>query len=298
MVALILLLSGWLASSQKLAAGPLLVPGRIDSSQVDAISPYWDYELQQIGDDIVAVSRAYGFHPDFIAAIVNQELIAQSQAEVHETTVGLMRAGLSSPESHAMLSPHIRWGMSVLSYVFQQSGGDLLTALTAYFGGWASSNSSVQGELVADVLDNYERAIMHASGISPELAGQWTIVIEVRTGNVPVEPVLYLGRSPYSVGRKFAQHSVYSYGNESGDVYDVRAYLTPVALDGAIVDELPGSGADSLEPQLREFLGDKSARGASGDPLVLLACLPTLERLRGLVVTRWYAPKGCPAAGR
>ena len=69
-----------------------------------------------------------------------------------------------------------------------------------------------------------------------------------------------------------------------------------------LVESVPGEGdsgmANELEAPLRARLGEKSARGAPGNPRVLLACLPSLSRLRGQTMTRWYAPSNCPQVGR
>jgi hypothetical protein len=65
-----------------------------------------------------------------------------------------------------------------------------------------------------------------------------------------------------------------------------------------IVNDSAAYEARDLEPPLRARLGEKSAQGAVGNSRVLLACLPSLARLRGQVTTRWFAPIYCPNAER
>ena len=298
LVAMALILPVWLASSQSLSAAFAGLPDHDDATSADAISPYWNPEIQLMGSEIVRASRAYGFHPDLVAAIINQELAAEMGGQSHESTTGLMRVALTDPVSRTISSQDLKWGMSVLSYVLQQSGGDLLTALSAYHGGWTRASSDAPDAFAAEVLDSYARAMLAKSGISPDSAIQWALAVEVRSGNVPVEPFMYLGTRSQLALKEVAHHTVYSYGNESGGVYHLHAYMAPVSLAGALPDKSSGFGPDTLEPQLRQFLGDKSARSASGELQLLMACLPTLERLQGLIMTRWYAPAACPAADR
>jgi hypothetical protein len=187
--------------------------------------------------------------------------------------------------------------MAILSYVVQQSGGDLFTALAAYNGGWAQVNSRIPREYAARVLDSYGRALIARSGLSPDMAGHWTVAVEIRAGNVPTDPLLVLGNQPLVGVRMFAGHTVYAYADDAGRAFYVRGYVVPLGL-AEIVFEEAQDNADELEAPLRARLGEKSARGATGNPRVLLACLPSLSRLRGRVTTRWYAPAGCPAADR
>lgn len=73
----------------------------------------------------------------------------------------------------------LRWGIAILSYVVQQSGGDLFTALAAYRGGWSHVNDQQPREFAARVLDSYGRALITRDGLSPSIAGHWTVAVDI-----------------------------------------------------------------------------------------------------------------------
>ena len=204
------------------------------------------------------------------------------------------------PSTNDLLLPaaDLRWGIAILSYVVQQSGGDLFTALAAYRGGWSNVNDPQPREFAARVLDNYGRALITRAGLSPSIAGHWTVAVEIRAGNVPADGMLVLGSRPIGALRTFAEHVVYAYADADGHLFYVRGYAIPLTLVESLPDEGDSGTADELEAPLRARLGEKTARGASSNPRVLLACLPSLTRLRGQTTTRWFAPSNCPQVGR
>lgn len=285
------------ASARAAAAPPAQAAGRTAWSG-RSLSPYWGPAIQQWAEDIGALADAYGFHPDFIAAVVQQEL---EYAEPLAPVGSQIRTGSEdSPSDEALLLPaaDLRWGIAILSYVVQQSGGDLFTALAAYRSGWGHVNDPQPREFAARVLDSYGRALMTRDGLSPDIAGHWTVAVELRAGNVPADGMLVLGSRPIGALRTFAEHVVYAYADAEGRAFYVRGYAIPLTLVQSVPDGAEGGTANELEAPLRARLGEKSARGASGNPRVLLICLPSLSRLRGQTTTRWYAPSNCPQVGR
>ena len=269
------------------------------------LSPYWEPDIQRLQGAIGGLAAVYGFHPDFIAAVISHEADRESGVTGHSGLVGLM--GLLSPgravawrsSSEQLLIPttNLRWELAILSHVVQQSGGDLFTALAAYNGGWAEVNSRTPREYAARVLDSYGRALIARHGLSPEMANRWTIAVQMRAGNVPAESFLILGTKPIAGLRTYAGHTVYAFAGQGGQTYYVRAYVVPLGLSEFVTATTSSAGVDGLEAPLRARLGEKAARGRP-DARVLLVCLSGLERLRGQVTTRWFAPSNCPAAGR
>lgn len=270
------------------------------------LSPYWRPSIQRWSGYIEALSNAYGFDPDFIAAVIKHESDGDEQVVSHMGAVGLMGVmpygpGLEwRPLPTELLIPatNLRWGMLILSHVVQQSGGDLFAALAAYNGGWLQVNSREPRDYAAAVLDSYARAVIARNGLSPEMSARWTVAIEVPAGNVPMEDLLILGEQPVSGTRLFAEHTVYSMTDDYGRSYFVRAYIVPVGLTEIVTDSRQPDEAHSLEPSLQARLGDKAYQKAARNTRVLLVCLPSLTRLRGHVNTRWYAPSYCPSAQR
>ncbi len=270
------------------------------------LSPFWEPGIQRWSDYIGALAEAYGFHPDFIAAVIAHETGDEQQATNRTGALDLMSGTPADPGlvwqplSEELLTPetNLRWGMAILSYVVQQSGGDLFTALAAYNGGWEQVDDRVSREYAARVLDSYGRALIARSGLSPDMAERWTVAVEIRAGNVPSDLPLVLGTRPVVGLHTFVEHTVYAFADEQGHNYYVRGFVVPLSLSEYVGVEADVGDLDQLEAPLRARLGEKSARSASGNPRVLLACLPSLDRLRGQITTRWYSPSYCPAAGR
>jgi hypothetical protein len=283
---------------------PQQKPAADDKRPELALSPFWGPSIQSWAGYIAALSEAYGFHPDFIAAVMEHETDGENRTAGGRKTVGLMTVMGSGPDwqssSEELLAPiaNLRWGMAVLAYVVQRSGGDLYTALAAYNGGWEHVDGRAPREYAARVLDSYGRALIARTGMSPDIASRWTVAVEIRAGNVPFETPLVLGNRPIAGLRTFAEHTIYAFAEDSSRAYYVRGYVVPIGLSELLPGDQQVYSAQELEAPLRARLGEKSARGAAGVSRVLLACLPSINRLRGQVTTRWYSPSYCPAAER
>lgn len=292
------------ASAERLEEMPDVPSGQ--QLQKQSISPYWAPSIQVWSDYIQILSATYGFDPDFIAAVIRHESSGDHQVVSYMGAVGLMGVmptgpGLEwRPSSETLLVPaaNLRYGMAILSQVVKASGGDLFAALAAYNGGWDQVNSQEPRQYAASVLDSYARALVARQGMAPDTAAQWTIAVEIVGGNVPVEPLLVLGREPISELRLFAEHTVYRYADNHGQFYYVRGYAVPVGLTDIIDNETAFGEADELEAPLLARLGDKAAHNPDADTRVILACLSKMPRLRGQVTTRWYSPSSCPVGDR
>ena len=85
-------------------------------------------------------------------------------------------------------------------------------------------------------------------------------------------------------------------------VFASRESAVMAALTLSIKDERAVFGtANQVDTALQTRLNSQtiiSAKVSSSNPRVLIACLPSLNRLRGRVSTRWYAPSDCPAGHR
>jgi hypothetical protein len=139
---------------------------------------------------------------------------------------------------------------------------------------------------------------MIRNGLAPDIAPQWTIAVRIGRGDVPNEPLLVLGKQPLSGLHTYGEHLVYDYVDQSGRSYYVKGYAVPVALVVPL-DPQPnqttfGRG-DEVDVHLRIRLGYSNEKIANSNPRVLMACLPSLSRLRGHASTRWFAPSACPS---
>lgn len=278
-----------------------------------SLSSYWGPNIQQWSDYIAILASAYGFHPDFIAAIIKHESDGDHRVVSHMGAVGLMGImpagpGLEwRPSSEELLTPtvNLRWGMAILSAIVRQSGGDVYSALAAYNGGWDQVNSREPRAYAAAVLDSYARAVLVRNGLSPDIAEQWTVAIEIAAGHVPAQNFLVLGNQPLGDLQTYAAHTLYRYADErSGQTYHIRGYIVPVTALALPVettnlfDASITAGADtSIEP-LPAVPDEQVEKVPNRDPRVLLACLPSLDRLRGHASTRWFAPSNCPSGHR
>lgn len=272
------------------------------------ISDIWGPAVQQWEFHIGILSEEYGLDPDFIAAVIKEESDGDHRATSQKGAVGLMGVmptgpGMEfRPSADDLANPaiNLRWGVAILTDVVRQAGGDLYAALAAYNGGWENVSNRVPRRYATSVLNNYGRAIAMRNGISPDIAAQWTIAIELRHGNMPNESLLVLGPQPVSGLRTYGEHVVFDYVDSDGYAYYVRGYAVPVALVAPVEPETEAFGhSDEVESSLQARLGDEAGvKSDSSNPRVLLACLPSLERLRGHGSTRWFAPSDCPAGDR
>lgn len=296
-------------AAQSISNPPIVEPSPTDRGEQPeepVISPYWGSDLNQWSAQIASLSRTYGFHPDFIAAVIEHEFDGNA-AKVDPADpvrgIGIVPAGLpvgsqSSPPVLVDVEMALRWGMAILSYVVQQSGGDLYTALAAYHGGWDRLKQSPPSDYASEVLDSYARAIAARYGISTDIAGEWRVLIQLENGNIPGESTLVLGPEPASGLQAVAEHTVYAFVDKQGHSLYIRGYIAPVSRPAIGTDPSYRLMTDQLEPALLSRLGENRAKKATGNQRILLACLPSLERLRGQTTTRWYSPSSCPLAER
>lgn len=268
------------------------------------LAPVWGPAIKQWSTPIGVLAADYGLDPDFIAAVIFEESHGDPTVVSRAGAVGLMGVMPSGPgmewrpSTEELQDPivNLRWGVAILTDIIRQSGGDFYAALTAYSGGWRESNSRVPREYAARVLNNYGRAVVSRNGISPRIASQWTLAIEMRRGHVPNESLLVLGSQPVSGLHTYGEHTIYDYVDASGHAYYVRGYAVPVAIVVPLNANAVSFGdSNALEPELQARLDGIAAKVNNSNPRVLIACLPSLTRLRGHVSTRWFAPSNCPA---
>lgn len=270
------------------------------------LSPMWSPTIRQWATHIGVLAKTHGLDPDFIAAVVMEESNGRTDGISSVGAVGLMGVmpqgpGLEwRPTSEELLNPsvNLRWGVAILAEVVRQAGGDLASALAAYSGGWEYVNSNVPQAYAASVLDNYARAVLVRNNISPNSAAQWTIAVELNKGYVPNEPLLILGAQPVSGLYTYVRHRVYDYVDEFGRSYFINGYVVPVALVVPAESENGGQSfgtGNQIELHLQARLTDDTIKINSSNPRIILACLPSLSRLRGIASTRWFAPSDCPA---
>ncbi len=267
-----------------------------------ALSPMWGNGIRQWSEEIEAEAAASGLDPDFIAAVILAESNGNYNVVSRVGAVGLMGVmpagpGLEwRPSSEALLKPEINlsWGVAILTEIIRQSGGDLVAALAAYSAGWDNANSRIPQGYASQVLDAYGRAVAVRSGVSPNIAAEWTVAIEIDRGHIPVEPFL-LSDKPVSGMRKYGEHVIYNYTDQRGKSYYVRGFAVPLALVVPIGTDSESSASDMVDRQLLARLGMGEAKIEHANARVIQACLPSLSRLRGHLATRWFAPSSCPS---
>jgi soluble lytic murein transglycosylase-like protein len=170
-----------------------------------ALSPLWGATIHQWSGQIGLQSKSSGLDPDFIAAVINAESNGFTDVVSRAGAVGLMGVmpsgpGLEwrpSPEVLADPSTNLNWGVAILSEIVRQSGGDVVAALAAYSGGWGQVDRGVPQEYAERVLNEYGRAVAVRSNISPNIASQWTVGVEIRHGHIPIESLI-LSEQPVS----------------------------------------------------------------------------------------------------
>ena len=303
MLALLLMV---LNPSQTQAVGSQRLHRTESTPESILLSPMWSPTIRQWSTHIGVLAKTHGLDPDFIAAVVMEESNGRTDGVSSVGAVGLMGVmpqgpGLEwRPTSEELLNPsvNLRWGVAILAEVVRQAGGDLASALAAYSGGWEYVNSNVPQAYAASVLDNYARAVLVRNNIPPDSAAQWTIAVELNKGYVPNEPLLILGAQPVSGLYTYAKHRVYDYVDEFGRSYFINGYVVPVALVVPAETDPSSqsfSSGNQIEPHLQARLTDDTIKINSSNPRIILACLPSLSRLRGIASTRWFAPSDCPS---
>lgn len=122
--------------------------------------------------------------------------------------------------------------------------------------------------------------------------------MEIDKGYVPHESFLVLGEQPVSGLYTYAPHRVYDYVDDYGRSYFINGYAVPVALVIPTYPETtnltPGRG-NEIDLHLQARISDDGVKIDTSNPRIILACLPSLSRLRGIASTRWFAPSGCPS---
>jgi hypothetical protein len=297
----------WVASQAILttptAVAADMLPVQTEPPVREVISVIWPPAIHRWSGLISLTSQSYGIDADLIAAVMNAESNGQENVISRAGAVGLMGVMPSSPglewrpSAEELMDPetNMRWGGAILSEIIQQSGGDIFAALAAYSGGWDQANRRVPQEYAARVLDEYGRAVAARTGISPGIAARWTVAVELRRGHVPAEPLLF-GRRPLSGLLMYGEHLVFRGADKQGYGLHVRGYAVPLALILPMEPEEPAWIEDGLvEEDLMVRLNLLELKVNDSNPRVLLACLPSLSRLRGRVSTRWYAPSHCPS---
>lgn len=310
LVTLLLFCVGAMAGPvQSAAVEKPVTQSRTRENSVAILSPFWSPSIQRWASQIEQVGRAHGLDPDFIAAVIAAESDGIHDAVSRLGAVGLMGVMPSGPgmewrpEPEELVDPgvNLRWGVAILTDIIRQSGGDLSAALAAYAGGWREASKGVPQRYAAEVLDDYSRAVLIREGIDPAIASQWTLAVEMDYGYVTPDSLLVLGEQPLSGLRVYASHTLYDYLSADGTLHRIKAHVVPVALVVAEPESTLFGQSDHIDPNLEVRMGltdvkEIAPKGKS--PRVILACLPTVNRLRGTQSTRWFAPSSCPTWNR
>lgn len=287
------------------AARPSPPEAPVTQTAAPPLSPFWAPAIQRWGSQIESVANAHGIDPDFVAAVIAAESDGVPDGVSRVGAVGLMGVMPSGPgmewrpQPEELVDPgvNLRWGVAILTDIIRQSGGDLSAALAAYAGGWREANKTVPKRYAASVLDEYSRAVLIRNGIDPKIASQWTLAIDMHHGYVTTDSLLVLGEQPVSGLHTYASHTLYDYKTDNGTRYLIKAYVVPIAIVTSQSEPTLFGNSDGIDPNLEVRMGlttvkEIAPRGRS--PRVILACLPTVDRLRGTQSTRWFAPSSCP----
>ncbi len=272
-----------------------------DESDI-SLSPIWGANIRQWSSQINKEAQYSGLDPDFIAAVIHAESNGEFDAVSYVGAVGLMGVMPSGPglewrpSPETLLNPDINlnWGVAILTEIIQHAGGDISAALAAYSGGWSQANSRVPREYAAHVLDQYARAVAVRSNVSTQISSRWTIATEIRRGHIPLEPLIF-DDEPLSGLQSFGEHVVFDSSSEEGLRHYVKGFAVPLEVIVPFESGPAVTGSDTIDSQLMARLGASVDKVNDTNPRVILTCLPSLTRLRGIVATRWYAPTSCPS---
>lgn len=263
----------------------------------------WSPPVLRWASQIVRIAQEYGVDPDLIAAMVEAESNGNPRVESYAGAVGLMGVMPTGPgfewrpTREELFDPYtnLDWGTAIFASILRQSGGDVEAALAAYNGGWELTTIQETQAYAAQVLNLFGQAVATRSGISPEIASEWTIGIELTRGNIPSEALL-LGQEPFSGLHRYGEHLLFWDVQNNNQPLYVKAWALPVGLVVPLEKALVYGESSRLEPVIMARLGiEEHIKESTANPHVLLACLPSLERLRGRLSTRWFAPTACPA---
>ena len=287
------------ATMTAIAKGSERLLGEGDRPSV--LSHIWGASIHQWSPQIEKEARANGLDPDLIASVIDAESNGNQDAVSWAGAVGLMGVmptgpGLEwRPSTESLKDPdvNVNWGVAILAKIIQQSGGDIVAALAAYSGGWDQANSRVPQRYASQVLNNYGRAVAVRSNVSPDIASEWTIATEITRGHIPVDRLI-LSERPLSGLRKYGEHIVFNYTDDEGRAYYVKGFAVPLALVVPIESTAETLDSDIVDTQLMARLGMADTKISGSNSRILLACLPSLGRLRGQLATRWYHPSDCP----
>ncbi len=287
-----------------------------ESAATPRLSTYWPDSITRWSNQIYKVAYMYGLDPDLVAAVVYAESRGQADVESYAGAVGLMGVmpygpGMEwRPTAVQLRDPetNLRWGSSILADILRQTGGDVFAALAAYNGGWHQAHRDYTRAYAAEVLNNYAQAVVVRNGGETAMAATWTIAIEKNRGYVPQERYLILGDQPATQNYLIGEHVVYQAIDRRGTSYYVKGYAVPLKAPpperanagGAMVnrDSINTNNEGTVNTAVTNTDTATVDKSRTRAPRVLLACLPTLERLRGQVSSRWFAPSTCPSEGR
>jgi len=238
--------------------------------------------------------------PDLVAAVVSAESDGFSDGISVVGAVGLMGVmpagpGLEwRPETEELLEPavNLKWGTAILAQIIRQSGGDISAALAAYNGGWRNAEFRVPRDYAREVLDDYGRAMAASSGLSPDIASEWRVIVNWRTGYLPVggdDSALLAAGSVVTDERL-----IYDYVDVRGRHFYLTGYAVAVALTVPAEWSAALPSSDTVGAELMERMGVEKNKSSDSNSKVLLACLPSLTRLRGRLSTSHFAPSSCP----
>ncbi|MEM7802684.1 MAG: transglycosylase SLT domain-containing protein [Chloroflexota bacterium] len=278
---------------------------KVDGSH---LSPFWGPSVTQWTVQINAASRQTGIDPDLLASVIKSESNGNAESVSYVGAVGLMGVmpmgpGLEfRPSADELTDPavNIQWGSVILRDVILQAGGDVASALAAYNGGWEEAAGPVPQVYASEVLDQYARAMLVEQGFDSTIAHQWTIAVDIENGYLPHSDLLVLGSQPLSGTHLYGKSLLIKPKGRGDNPLRVQAFAVPVVLVTTETEADLTGDSDTLERTLLQRLGELKPKESfdGSNPRIVIACLSSIDRLRGQEATRWYFPSTCPRADR
>jgi hypothetical protein len=160
-----------------------------ENTAEDHLSPFWGGAISQWSRWILHWADERELDPDLIAAVIRSESIGHASAEGPSGAVGLMmvmpaeKSGMSwRPSADELKKPNVnlRWGTGLLKEILRETGGDLVSALAAYNGGWEQTHLPSTQRYAHNVLTYYAYAIAARHGHSYQESKKWTLVFMTR----------------------------------------------------------------------------------------------------------------------